>query len=148
MGRIVVTEFVSLDGVIEDPGGSEDFEHGGWSFEISRGDEGDRFKLDEAMEASRRGLAIESEVYGPVSPENQKRLRESEAALQQANALYRQGKLDEAIKAPIPDQEDTTMILTVTIQPNKAGELRRQLTVRTNLDKESATISISGDVAP
>jgi dihydrofolate reductase len=51
MGRIVVTEFVSLDGVMEDPGGSEDFEHGGWTFEISRGDEGDKFKLDEAMEA-------------------------------------------------------------------------------------------------
>jgi dihydrofolate reductase len=51
MGRIVVTEFVSLDGVIEDPGGSEDFRHGGWSFEIPRGDEGDKFKLDEAMEA-------------------------------------------------------------------------------------------------
>ena len=50
-GRIVVTEFVSLDGVIEDPGGAEDFEHGGWSFEIARGDEGDRFKLDETMEA-------------------------------------------------------------------------------------------------
>jgi dihydrofolate reductase len=49
MGRIVVTEFVSLDGVIEDPGGAEDFKHGGWSFEISRGDEGDRFKLDETM---------------------------------------------------------------------------------------------------
>ena len=49
MGRIVATEFVSLDGVIEDPGGSEDFEHGGWSFEISRGEEGDRFKLDETM---------------------------------------------------------------------------------------------------
>ena len=49
MGRIVVTEFVSLDGVIEDPGGSEDFKYGGWSFEISRGDEGDQFKLDEAM---------------------------------------------------------------------------------------------------
>jgi dihydrofolate reductase len=51
MGRIVVTEFVSLDGVIEDPGGSEDFKHGGWSFEISRGDEGDKFKLDETLEA-------------------------------------------------------------------------------------------------
>jgi dihydrofolate reductase len=51
MGRIVVTEFISLDGVIEDPGGSEDFKHGGWSFEIARGDEGDTFKLDEAMEA-------------------------------------------------------------------------------------------------
>ena len=51
MGRIVVTEFMSLDGVIEDPGGAEDFKHGGWSFEISRGDEGDKFKLDETMSA-------------------------------------------------------------------------------------------------
>ena len=51
MGKIVVSQFVSVDGVIEDPGGSEDFEHGGWSFEISRGDEGDRFKLDETMES-------------------------------------------------------------------------------------------------
>jgi dihydrofolate reductase len=49
MGRIVVTEFVSLDGVTEDPGGSEDFKYGGWSFEIPRGDEGDKFKLDETM---------------------------------------------------------------------------------------------------
>jgi dihydrofolate reductase len=51
MGQIVVTEFVSLDGVMEDPGGSEDFAHGGWSFEISRGEEGDRFKLDETLSA-------------------------------------------------------------------------------------------------
>jgi dihydrofolate reductase len=49
MGRIVVTEFLSLDGVMEDPGGSEDFKYGGWSFEIPRGDEGDKFKLDETM---------------------------------------------------------------------------------------------------
>ena len=49
VGRIVVTEFVSLDGVMEDPGGSENFKHGGWSLEISRGDEGDKFKLDEAF---------------------------------------------------------------------------------------------------
>ena len=49
MGRIVVTEFVSLDGVVEAPGGGEDFKHGGWSFEISRGDEGNKFKLDETM---------------------------------------------------------------------------------------------------
>jgi dihydrofolate reductase len=51
MGRIVVTEFVSLDGVMEDPGGAEDFRHGGWSFEFSRGEEGDRFKLEEALDA-------------------------------------------------------------------------------------------------
>jgi dihydrofolate reductase len=49
MGRIVVTEFVSLDGVIEDPGGSENFKHGAWSFEIDRGEEGNEFKLDETM---------------------------------------------------------------------------------------------------
>src|SRR6266516_7751911 len=51
VGRIVVTEFVSLDGVMEDPGGAESFRHGGWTFEINRGDEGDKFKLDEALSA-------------------------------------------------------------------------------------------------
>ena len=49
MGRIVVTEFVSLDGVMEAPGGGEPFRHGGWSFEIKRGDEGDKFKLEETL---------------------------------------------------------------------------------------------------
>jgi dihydrofolate reductase len=49
MGRIVVTEFVSLDGVIEAPGGGEDYKYGGWTFEIERGPEGDQFKLDETM---------------------------------------------------------------------------------------------------
>ncbi len=49
MGRIVITEFISIDGVIEDPGGSEGFKHGGWSFEFDRGEDGDKFKLDETM---------------------------------------------------------------------------------------------------
>jgi dihydrofolate reductase len=47
MGRVVVTEFISVDGVVEDPGGSEDFKYGGWSFEFDRGDDGEKFKLDE-----------------------------------------------------------------------------------------------------
>ena len=51
MGRIVVTEFLSLDGVMEAPGGGEDFKHGGWSFDVNRGEEGDRFKLDETLAA-------------------------------------------------------------------------------------------------
>ena len=51
MGRIVVSEFVSLDGVMEDPGGAEGFSHGGWAFQFDRGPEGDKFKLDEVMEA-------------------------------------------------------------------------------------------------
>jgi dihydrofolate reductase len=49
VGRIIVTEFVSLDGVMEDPGGAEGFKHGAWTFEIARGDEGDKFKLDETL---------------------------------------------------------------------------------------------------
>ena len=49
MGQIVVTEFISLDGVIEAPGGGEDYKHAGWTFEIDRGDEGNQFKLDETM---------------------------------------------------------------------------------------------------
>ena len=36
MGRITVTEFVSLDGIMEAPGG-EDFKYEGWSFEIDAG---------------------------------------------------------------------------------------------------------------
>jgi dihydrofolate reductase len=52
MGRIVVTEFVSVDGVIEDPGGAEDFKYGGWSFEFNRGEEGNEFKLDETRNSA------------------------------------------------------------------------------------------------
>src|SRR6185312_9227943 len=62
MGKIVATEFISLDGVIEDPGGSEDFVHGGWTFEIDRGEEGNLFKLGELEEA-------EAQLLGRVTYE-------------------------------------------------------------------------------
>jgi dihydrofolate reductase len=51
MGRIVVSEFVSLDGVMEDPGGAEGTRNAGWTFRFERGPEGDRFKLDEVLDA-------------------------------------------------------------------------------------------------
>ena len=51
MGRLLVTEFISLDGVVEDPGGSEDHPHGGWSFEFERSDAGDQFKAVETLES-------------------------------------------------------------------------------------------------
>ena len=49
MSRIVVSQFVTVDGVIDDPGGSEDFDRGGWAFQFDRGEDGDKFKLDEVM---------------------------------------------------------------------------------------------------
>ena len=51
MRRIVVSEFVTLDGVMEDPGGAEAFDRGGWAFQFERGPDGDKFKLDEVLEA-------------------------------------------------------------------------------------------------
>ena len=51
MGKLIVTEFVSLDGVIQAPGGGEEFKYAGWTFKISRGKEGDKFKLDETRES-------------------------------------------------------------------------------------------------
>jgi dihydrofolate reductase len=49
MARIIVTEFVSLDNVFEDPGGSENFEYGGWTFEFP-GEDRYQFKFEETNE--------------------------------------------------------------------------------------------------
>jgi dihydrofolate reductase len=61
MGRIVVSQFMTLDGVVEDPGGAEAFDRGGWAFEFDRGEEGDKFKLDEVMAA--RALLLGRVTY-------------------------------------------------------------------------------------
>jgi len=62
VGKLVVTEFVTLDGVIEDPGGSEKHERGGWAFQFERGAEGDKFKLDELE-------AADAQLFGRVTYE-------------------------------------------------------------------------------
>jgi dihydrofolate reductase len=61
VSRIVVSQFVTLDGVFEDPGGSEGMERGGWALRYERGEEGDRFKLDEVMAAD--GLLLGRVTY-------------------------------------------------------------------------------------
>jgi dihydrofolate reductase len=69
MGNVVVTEFVSLDGVFEDPGGAENFEHGGWSFQFDRGADGDRFKLDELNTADAQLLGrVTYEAFAQAWP--------------------------------------------------------------------------------
>jgi dihydrofolate reductase len=62
MAKIVVSQFVSLDGVIEDPGGSEKWDRGGWAFKYERGPEGDQFKLDEVMASD--ALLLGRVTYG------------------------------------------------------------------------------------
>jgi dihydrofolate reductase len=60
--KLVVTEFITVDGVVEDPGGSEGFERGAWAFEFDRGDDGNKFKLDELVES-------EAQLLGRVTYE-------------------------------------------------------------------------------
>jgi dihydrofolate reductase len=62
MGDLVVTEFLTLDGVMQDPGGSGEFDRGGWSFKFDRGPEGDKFKVDELM-------ASDAQLLGRVTYE-------------------------------------------------------------------------------
>ena len=70
MGRIVVTEFVSLDGVVEDPGGSEGTSFGGWAFKFDRGEEGNKFKVDELMAADAQLLGrVTYEGFAAAWPE-------------------------------------------------------------------------------
>jgi dihydrofolate reductase len=51
MGKLVITEFITLDGTIEDPGGAEKTPFGGWAFKFERGPDGDKFKQAELSAA-------------------------------------------------------------------------------------------------
>jgi dihydrofolate reductase len=53
MGRIIATEHISLDGVVEAPGPGDigDHPHKGWVFDFEPGETGERYKLDEALAA-------------------------------------------------------------------------------------------------
>ncbi len=69
MGRIVVTEYISVDGVVEAPSGTEEFERVGWTDPFSRGPEGDRFKLDETMASDALLLGrVTYDGFAPVWP--------------------------------------------------------------------------------
>ena len=69
MGRIVVTEYISVDGVVEAPSGTETFERVGWIDAFSRGPEGDKFKFDEAMAADALLLGrVTYDGFAPVWP--------------------------------------------------------------------------------
>jgi dihydrofolate reductase len=72
MGRIVVTEYISVDGVVEAPSGTEDFERVGWTDAFTRGPEGEQFKLDETMASDALLLGrVTYEGFAPVWPQYQ-----------------------------------------------------------------------------
>ena len=61
MSRLIVTEFVTLDGVMEAPGGEPAHPHSGWVFDFM-GPEQEQYKLNEVLEA-------ESHLLGRVTYE-------------------------------------------------------------------------------
>jgi len=63
----MVTELISLDGVVEAPGG-EDFTSPGWSFEFDRGDDGNQIKLARSSPFRRRGSPPVEDCPGGSSP--------------------------------------------------------------------------------
>ena len=69
MGRIVVTEYISVDGVVEAPSGTEPFERVGWTDDFSRGPEGDAFKVEETMASDALLLGrVTYDAFAPVWP--------------------------------------------------------------------------------
>jgi len=68
--KVIVSEFVSLDGVMEDPGGAEGSARGAWSFAFDRGPEGDKFKFDELAAADALLLGrVTYEAFAAVWPQ-------------------------------------------------------------------------------
>ena len=61
MGKIVATEFITLDGVIDDPGGQHGG-RGGWAFQYDRGEAGNAFKCEEL-------IAADAQLLGRVTYE-------------------------------------------------------------------------------
>jgi dihydrofolate reductase len=71
MGTIVISENVSLDGVIEDPTGEEGFRHGGWGVQMGDDDRAAwaKFFTDEALGADALLLGRRSyEFFGARFP--------------------------------------------------------------------------------
>ncbi len=118
MGKVVVTEFITLDGVIQDPGGSGEYDRGGWSFEYNRGEEGDKFKLGELMASDAQLLGrITYEGFAAAWP-----TMEDEAGF--ADRMNSMPKYVVSTTITDPDWENTTVISDNV--PEEVAKLRDQ----------------------
>jgi dihydrofolate reductase len=114
MGNVVVTEFVSIDGVFQDPGGTGEMERGAWSFKHDRGDAGDKIKLDELMEADAQLLGrVTYEGFAKAWP-----TMEDEAGF--ADKMNSMPKYVVSTTLKDPEWENTTVIAD-----NVAEEVRK-----------------------
>jgi dihydrofolate reductase len=116
MAKLVVTEFVSLDGVMEDPGGAEGFKHGGWSFKFNRGPEGDKFKLDELD-------AADSQLLGRVTYQGFAKawptIKDEEGFAERMNTMRKY-----VVSTTLSDDE-ATWENSVVIRGDVAGEIAK-----------------------
>ena len=119
MGKIVVTEFISLDGVVEDPGGSEDYARGGWAFDFERGEDGDKFKMDELLEAEAQLLGrVTYEGFAAAWPE-----RDDEAGF--ARKMNEMPKYVVSTTLERPEWQNTTVLSGDPV--SAIGALREEL---------------------
>ena len=119
MGKIVVTEFISLDGVVEDPGGSENYARGGWAFDFERGEDGDKFKMDELLEAEAQLLGrVTYEGFAAAWPE-----RDDEAGF--ARKMNEMPKYVVSTTLERPEWQNTTVLSGDPV--SAVGALREEL---------------------
>lgn len=116
MGKLVVTEFVSLDGVFEDPGGAENFEHGGWTFTFDRGDDGNRFKLDELM-------ASDAQLLGRVTYQGFAKAWPS--MTDEAGFAARMNEMPKYVVSNTLSDADATWQNTTVIRGDVAAQVRK-----------------------
>jgi dihydrofolate reductase len=115
VGKLVVTQFVSVDGVFQDPGGVGEIERGGWSFKAEHGEEFDTFKFDELMAADAQLLGrVTYEGFAKAWPE----MEESEGEF-----AVRMNSMPKYVVSTA--LEDPTWTNTTVIKDNVAEEVAR-----------------------
>jgi dihydrofolate reductase len=115
MGKLVVTEFITLDGVIEEPGGGE-FQHAGWSFKFNRGDEGDQYKSAELM-------AADAQLLGRVTYEG---FAKAWPSMTDAGEFgERMNSMPKYVVSSTLTDDDADWTNTTVIRDNVAGQVSR-----------------------
>jgi dihydrofolate reductase len=115
MGKLVVSQFVSVDGVFQDPGGVGEIDRGGWSFKAEHGDDFNEFKFAELMAADAQLLGRTTyEGFARVWPE----MEETEGEF--AVKMNKMPKYVVSTGIENPTWENTTVI-----RENVGDEVRR-----------------------